>query len=141
MYVRYVHRVEKYVNSTLYVNRVKSKTHTYLTMAEPLAPPAAWLWCINSCPPPGNLFAMGSLRALSKGFVKFRRPATKIIYLDNRMIYFSFLHPPPSLIVPKRLNHTPLSHPTGRTSSRILPLSWARVFGWLLCMFNSSGAI
>ena len=64
MYVRYVHRVEKYVNSTLYVNRVKSKTHTYLTMAEPLAPPAAWLWCINSCPPPGNLFAMGSLRVL-----------------------------------------------------------------------------
>ncbi len=29
MYVRYVHRVEKYVNSTLYVNTAsKSKTHT-----------------------------------------------------------------------------------------------------------------
>jgi hypothetical protein len=109
-------------------------------MAEPLAPPAAWLWCINSCPPPGNLFAMGSLRALSKGFIKFRSPATKIIYLVNRMIYFSFLPPPPSLIVPTRLNHTFLSHPTGRTSSRLLPLSCARVFGWLLCMFNSVGS-
>ncbi len=82
------------VNSSLYVNGVISpKTHT--SPWRSCSPIQQHGYGINSCPPPGNLFAMGSLRALLKGFIKFRRPATKIIYLVNRMIYFSFKHTPP----------------------------------------------
>ena len=54
---------------------------------------------------------------------------------------FYFFTPPPSFIVPRRSIRAPPTLPTGRTPLLIHCLLHAHVFGWLLVLFNSLGAI
>jgi hypothetical protein len=56
-------------------------------------------------------------------------------------IYFNILPPAPNSTAPEQSNAPPPALPDGRASYPIPLLSRPRVFGWLLHIFNSSGAI
>jgi hypothetical protein len=49
------------------------------TMAKPNAGSSGMAIVINSCPPPGNLFAMGWSRAHTEDFIQLSKPAKKTI--------------------------------------------------------------
>ena len=109
-------------------------------MAMPLALPAAGAMVILATQPREPLRDR-LVEGAVEGFYLIQKTGCENNLFIKHDDLFYFFTPPPSLIVPRQLIRAPPALPNGQTPSSIHPSSRAHVFGWLLLLFNSSGAI